>query len=445
MAFTIGEIKRLGERIVLNKGVVNNSDLELLQEFRTSFTAPLTDTFNRVVELKSKVRESAIVAFRLKRISTIINKKIRKPSQKLNRMGDIAGVRIILDNENEVYKALELIQQEFEQIGELRDYIIKPKKIGYRGVHIYVKDKVLGKSVEIQIRTKKYHNWSTLVEITDYLYGTRLKEIGTSSNPELAEFHSLMSSDKILNDNEADLIYHVLNKYDFITKLSNVFKRNNLEVRKQWVSLNKKSKYFLIEANKSGTPILNSFTNYEKAEIAYFEAYKKNEESEIVLTSINKPTFNDLSIAYANYILSYHTFIKDVEPIIKNLAIRVLEDGEISKFKKIFKTYEKLQASLILDMFFNALDYKDIIFQKDNRILIKVTRKVTKTKREYLQNKLNKNLEKRAKLNTQFIKELREYLPNNRFSNLSCNYFLRKHSKRISKIVRKQKIVIEQN
>ena len=45
MSFTKGDIKRLGERIVTSNGEVNADDLSLLQEFRTSFSQPLSDTF----------------------------------------------------------------------------------------------------------------------------------------------------------------------------------------------------------------------------------------------------------------------------------------------------------------------------------------------------------------------------------------------------------------
>ena len=128
MSFTKGDIKRLGERIVTSNGEVNADDLSLLQEFRTSFSQSLSDTFHKIITIKNNVRQSAIVAFRLKRISTIINKAIREPSMNLNRMGDIAGIRLILENDREVYQALELIQKQFEQSGRIRDYIKEPKK-----------------------------------------------------------------------------------------------------------------------------------------------------------------------------------------------------------------------------------------------------------------------------------------------------------------------------
>ena len=442
MSYTNGDINRLGKRIVESNGEVNSVDLGLLQEFRTSFSQPLTDTFNKITLIKNSVRLSAIVAFRLKRISTIINKAIREPGMNLSRMGDIAGIRMIFENDKEVYKALELIQEQFDQSGKIRDYIKDPKKIGYRGVHIYVKDKILGKLIEIQIRTSTHHNWSTLVEISDLLYDTRLKELGYDSNPKFAEFHALMSSDKELTDDEASVVYSILYKYNFITDLSKLFRKNINEVREQWASLRKNSKYFLIEASKNAVPNLKAFKNYSDAEKEYFEAYKRNEQTEIVLTAINKPTFQQICIAYANYILSYHTFIGDVEPIIKNLAIRALEENSIGKFKKNFETYEELQANLILDIFFEGIELFSARFE-GNKIILKTSRNLTKSKETLLQKKLNIKTLERSKSHKEFVEEIELYIPNNFIKKYKCKSFLKKHDKRIDKIIQKQSIVFE--
>jgi ppGpp synthetase/RelA/SpoT-type nucleotidyltranferase len=141
MKYTNGDIKRLGETIVKNNGIINDDELELLQNYRKSFTEPLSLTFNKLVAIKNNVGRDGIIAFRLKRIRTIVNKVLRNPSMQLNRMGDIAGIRIILENQNQVYKALKLIEAEFEISGKIRDYIANPKRIGYKGVHVYIKDK----------------------------------------------------------------------------------------------------------------------------------------------------------------------------------------------------------------------------------------------------------------------------------------------------------------
>ncbi|MDX6745165.1 hypothetical protein SHK09_00055 [Polaribacter sp. PL03] len=442
MKYSGGDIKRLGTRIVELEGKINSKDLALLQEFRTSFSKPLTDSFNRIITIKNNVRQSGIVAFRLKRISTIINKAIREPSMNLFRMGDIAGIRLILENDKEVYKALELIQEQFEQSGSIRDYIENPKKIGYRSIHIYIKDKETGKRIEIQIRSSSHHNWSTLVEITDLLYDTRLKELGYDSNPEFSEFHSLMSSDKELSDKEADLVYGILKKYNFITDLSKLFRNNNRKVRQQWENLRKKSRYFLIEVSKNQVPSLKGYQNYEDAEKDYFKAYKKNENTEIVLTAISKPSFQQICIAYSNYILSYHTFIKDVEPILKNLAIRALEEKKISVFKKIFKTYEQLQTNLLLDILFENINLFYGEF-RNGTFVIKSMRNISKSKEKLLRKRYNENVNKRVENHKEFMVAINEYVPNSFISKLRFNLFFKKQDSRMTKMVKNQNIIFE--
>ncbi|WP_370176644.1 RelA/SpoT domain-containing protein [Leeuwenhoekiella palythoae] len=430
MGYTNGEINRLGKRIVETSGKINKDDLQLLQVFRTSFSNPLTQTFNELITIKNNVRQSAIVALRLKRISTIVNKVLREPEMNLSRMGDIAGIRLIFEHDREVYKALELIQDQFEQSGKIRDYIQEPKRIGYRGVHIYVKDRKLGKRIEIQLRTTSHHNWSTLVEISDLLFETRLKELGYDSAPKFAEFHALMSSDKELTDDEADLVYDILEEKKFISVLSRLFRKNNNKVRKQWDALAKGSKYFLIEASKDQVPNLKSYKVYEDAERDYFNAYKQNENSEIVLTAISKPTFQQICIAYANYILSYHTFVRDVEPIIKNLAFRALEEKSIKKFKQIFKTYEELQANLLLDLIFDEMALL-VAEQKDGKIIVETTRDLSKTKVASLTKRFNERIENRAKLHSEFIHEIELYIPTGFLREYRCKSFLSKHNKRL--------------
>jgi ppGpp synthetase/RelA/SpoT-type nucleotidyltranferase len=442
MKYTGGDIKRLGEKILDTEGKLNSEELAMLQEFRTSFSQPLIDTFNRIIAIKNNVRQSAIVAFRLKRISTIINKVIREPEMNLYRMGDVAGIRLILENDREVYKALELIQDQFEQSGRIRDYIKNPKKIGYRGIHIYVKDKVFGKRIEIQIRTSNHHNWSTLVEITDHQYKTRLKELGYNSNPKFAEFHSLMSSDKELTDNEADLIYEILNKYNFITDLSKLFRKNNREVKLQWERLRKKSKYFLIEVFKNEVPILKGYKNFEDAEKDYFKTYQEKENSEIVLTAISNPSFQQISIAYANYILSYHRFIKDVEPIIKELAVRSLEEKKINVFKKIFRTYEELQVNLVLDTLFDKIELFTVEFKNGN-LIIKSMKSITKSKEKLIRKRFDESIQIRLKDYNDFMKNIEEYTPKSFISKIRFKLFLKNQDRRMDRLIRKQNIIFE--
>lgn len=139
MNYTGGDINRLGDKIRNNPGhTIDEDDLDLLQEHRLSFTEPLFKVFQELTDKKNKVQRKAIIAFRLKRISTIINKVIRKPEMQMNRMWDIAGIRIIFDNEQQVRRILNTIIEDYEIRGTIRDYFKKPKDIGYKAIHIYI-------------------------------------------------------------------------------------------------------------------------------------------------------------------------------------------------------------------------------------------------------------------------------------------------------------------
>ena len=60
---------------------------------------------------------------------------------------------------------------------DIRDRIKEPAEDGYRAIHVYIKPDIEGaKKVEVQLRTLEQHHWSTLVEIVDVLYNTKIKE-----------------------------------------------------------------------------------------------------------------------------------------------------------------------------------------------------------------------------------------------------------------------------
>lgn len=437
------KINKIGENIAQNNGKITPDELELLQEFRTSFSKPLVNVFNIMRELADIVHQSSIIAFRLKRIDTIINKLSREEGMDLSRMGDIGGIRCIFYNEAEVYKAKELIEKKFESGGKTRDYINEIKRdIGYKSVHLYVKDPISKKRIEIQLRTIDHHNWATLIEITDLLYDLRLKELGFESNEKFGKFHAFMSSDKELTKKEANLIYDILDEYNFISVLSKTFRKNNAEVKKRWSSEDKKNSFFLIEASKTKIPTLKSFATFEEAENAYFERYKENQSAEIVLTSIKKPNFKQISVAYANYILSYHTFTSDIRPIIQELAKEALEDKKIFKFKKIFKTYEDLLANLILDV---VAESADLFFNRleKNKVIIGRTNKMNKLQEKEIIKKINLKVMEHQKSHNNFIEELELYIPSDFFRKRIIENFLKRHNERIRKIMLSNQVEFE--
>lgn len=339
---TKGEIDRLGQKIGAS-AEVSQEDLNKLQEFRQTFQEPISNVFNFVLGVARKVDKQCIVTYRIKRIDTIVEKLRRfheNPNGKMNlsRMWDIAGCRCILNStdENKLYVLLKKIQKEYGSDCKVKDYVAGQKDSGYRSIHIYVKDHQTQKPVEIQIRNKVQHNWATLVEIVDLLYGTKNKEYGAVSR--LGRFLYLYSKAEDLTKEEFAEMLKIERKVKVFEKMSKVLTRNYLNIRRQWLKQKTKGSYFVIAANKKGSEIL-SFPTFKEAETAYYEKYQTNSDSNIVLTHLRMPDFNQISMAYSNYVLAMHAFFDDYRSLVSRKIILCIKDGFYFKFIKYFKIY----------------------------------------------------------------------------------------------------------
>ena len=101
---------------------------------------------------------TAEISCRVKDHYSILQKLTRK-SVKLKEITDTVGFRIIVNEKDECYRALKLIQEIYKVIPrKYRDYIDKPKTNGYRSLHTFILLGSYGLSVEIQIRTREMHN-----------------------------------------------------------------------------------------------------------------------------------------------------------------------------------------------------------------------------------------------------------------------------------------------
>lgn len=343
---TNGEIDRLGERIRNSRGNPNPKDIDLLQEYRQSFQEPIARVFSSVLQLARKVDRQAIVTFRIKRIDTIIDKLSRTQNKEsgpmqFSRMWDIAGCRCIINtsDSNRLYDLLSSIKEVFGNASKIVDHINPPKEDGYRSLHIYVKDQLSGKRIEIQIRNRKQHNWATLVEIVDLLYGTRYKEYG--NNGKLGRFLLLFSDTESLSDNDFSEMLKVEREEKVFERMSDTISANFFEIRKQWLKLKQKGPYYVISANKKGSTI-ESFYSFKDAENVYYQKYQKEgNESNIVLTYIPGQDFNQISIAYSNYILAMHAFFDDYRRLVSKKIIESITTNNFRTFVKDFSIYSK--------------------------------------------------------------------------------------------------------
>lgn len=162
--------------------------LELVGHWRTAHIEPLHRTLLEIERLCGN-DTSTILVSRLKRIDTIVNKLGRESIRDyfhLDTLRDVAGCRLIVDNEDEVLRYADLISRT-DMFHLPVDHMSNPKDSGYRGFHIICRHdapecgyKQL--NVEVQIRSRLQHDWATAVETYDQIKQTSLKfDQGTDS------------------------------------------------------------------------------------------------------------------------------------------------------------------------------------------------------------------------------------------------------------------------
>lgn len=347
-AYSNKDYKRLGDRIRSNPQQVADEDLQMLQELRMSYKEPLSIIFKSIEKVAYKVDHDSICTYRVKRIESIISKLVRFPEMQVNRAEDIAGCRCIMSSTEKAYELYHRLMKNKDRLpflikGVIHDYIEKPKASGYRSIHInaVLKDGD-NRRIEIQIRGLEHHNWATLVEITDLLYGLKLKEHGDQANRDLFEFHRLLSlpNDKITKE-EKYFIADTAIKYKYIETIGEVFARNYLDVRQQWNKMKlQHSHFFLISTGSDGIPDFMGFMSFEDAERAYFDRFINNEENRnIVLTHLQRADFTKISVAYSNYFLTFNHTLVHILLYLSEAVVNSYRQNRVSAFDRYYQSF----------------------------------------------------------------------------------------------------------
>ena len=149
----------------------------------------LITKFNHIIdEYKHVGAYSPIeqVTGRVKTISSILEKAQKKGIALTGfeeKIDDIAGIRIICQFVEDIYKVVDIIKKRSDmKVRNEKDYINKSKKSGYRSYHlivVYNVETLKGTKellVEIQIRTLAMNFWATIEHSLQYKYKQNMPE-----------------------------------------------------------------------------------------------------------------------------------------------------------------------------------------------------------------------------------------------------------------------------
>lgn len=315
--------------------------LGVLDNFRALHAMPL-NTFQATLHQRiARLGISDfIVAQRIKRKPTILDKLHRYADMQLKRMHDIGGIRAILPS----LKELEALRKQYvESSGRLShrlvrvdDYISQPKDSGYRGVHLVFsyhtthpdKQDYEGLRIEMQLRTRLQHIWATAVEIFEAFMGENFKS--SRGSQDWLDFFALVASAFAYKEKQAVVPAHAgMSQEELLRRLQE--KMESLQVLKVMQSFtltdtlsstHKRTKghALLIFDAEEKLSTVRHYTpaEYEEAYSAYIRAEEENrnrQRCQVVLVKMD--SIQQLEKAYPNYFANIRLFRTHLLQVLK--------------------------------------------------------------------------------------------------------------------------------
>jgi hypothetical protein len=209
--YTYGQIDRAGAVLVAGESEhllpANWSEsIEVINNWRSSHSYPLQALKMSATGRARRVDRRAIVAQRLKRLSSIAVKLKRNPKMRLSQMQDLGGCRVVVRSTTQLDQLISIYRSVAH--AKHRDYIGFPKTDGYRSAHFICRYKsnlrqnrpYLDLIIEVQIRSRLQHAWATAVETVDAFSRQSIKTGGGEER--WRRFFALMSSDIAHRENK---------------------------------------------------------------------------------------------------------------------------------------------------------------------------------------------------------------------------------------------------
>ena len=162
--------------------------------------------YNPIEYIKSRIKSPESIVKKLKRNGyevTIDNM--------VEHVKDIAGIRLACSFTSDIYRLAAMIGRQNDlTVVSVKDYIKNPKESGYRSYHmivsvpIFLTDRVVDTTVEIQIRTIAMDFWASLEHKIYYKFEGHAPAYISHDLQECAEIVGMLDA-KMLSLNEAIL------------------------------------------------------------------------------------------------------------------------------------------------------------------------------------------------------------------------------------------------
>lgn len=314
---------------------------EVIDNWRSSHAYPLQALKMTLRNRAKVIDQKALIAQRLKRMSSITAKLRRFENMKLSQMQDLGGCRAVVRGVRHVQQLVSLYEKSLAKNPNERaefvkkyDYIACPKTDGYRGVHFVYKYRSRaakhqvynGLRIEIQLRSRVQHAWATAVETVDMCTKQALKSgIGDES---WQRFFALMGSAIAIRERCPPVPNTPGSNDGLVEEIRDLSQRLNIfsvlegmTAGVELVSEMKKSSTYLLvlDSNKQQTRVQGyTARNLPLATEEYMRIEKENVDNksiQAVLVSVD--SIAALRSAYPSYYLDTREFLNVVTEVIK--------------------------------------------------------------------------------------------------------------------------------
>ena len=325
MKYSKKAVSKAGKVLISKKisDFLQKEAIKILTAFRIIHVSPM---FNFRILLENKIKKlfkkgDFLISQRLKRKPSIIKKLKLNKHMSLDTMQDIAGLRVVLNNKDDVYKLRNEIfkshrHRSFKSVLKKEyDYIKNPKESGYRSLHLvysYEKNVKISEKcrIEIQLRTKIQHAWATAIEVLSVYLGQPLKQ--SFGNEEyLNLFKKISKGFQLLEEGKEDqLLFTQLKKEINEIKLKEMLDGFRLVTKFNDKKIFKKENgYWLIILNRKEKKVEVQGFSKRKLKDAnkQYSDLEKEEDLDVVLVAVNE--IKKLRNNYPNYFLDTVEFL----------------------------------------------------------------------------------------------------------------------------------------